>query len=107
MEMASRAGARTGYDRRVAIVPTVAQQGLQVGLLGTPERLALAAANSDGGYDITCFTDEYRVGMYFNRTPGQETMGWVVGGRQGPIMRRSGDQVDMDVSGVLTVQGVP
>jgi hypothetical protein len=91
----------------VAIVPSIALEGLQVGLLGTPERLSVAAANSDGAYDLSCFTDQYRVGMYFNRTPNLELMGWVVGGQLGPIMRRNGAQVDMDVPGTLSVQGVP
>ncbi len=91
----------------MAVVPTVAIKGLQVGILGSPTRLGIAAASSDGDDSMTPFTDAQRVGLYFDRTPGQEKAAWIVGGQQGPTMRRNGSNVDMDVSGALTVDGVP
>ncbi len=91
----------------MAIVPTIAIKGLVLGTLGTPERLSLAASQSEGDESYAPFTDAYRVGMYFDRTPGQERAGWVIGGQLGPTMVRSGSGVDMDVPGTLSIRGVP
>jgi hypothetical protein len=60
----------------------LAKLGVRLGILGSSASLAIAAPLAVGNYDPSCQTDSARIGWYFDRTLGVETLSLMVGGVQ-------------------------
>jgi len=58
----------------------LARLGLRLGILGSAATLAIAAPDADGNYNDDCRTNGTRLGIYFDRTPAANAIGFVNNG---------------------------
>jgi hypothetical protein len=91
----------------------LAKLGIRLGTLGSLASLAIAAPLAEGNIAPEANTDATRLGIYFDRTPSQEKMGFVVMGVEGAAVTPVGLSVRgvayawpvADAVGTLTSDG--
>ncbi len=81
----------------------LAKLGLRTGTLGSSGSLAIAFGNNAGATPSTVHTAANRTGLYGSLSAGSETIAMVVGGQTGPTFVRSGSDVNVGVTGNVTV----
>lgn len=83
----------------------LAKLGLRTGTVGSSGSLAIAFGNSGGSTPSTAHTAANRTGFYAGLSAGSELVALIVGGQVGPVLQRSGTNVNMSVTGTIAATG--